>query len=52
MKTFRSDDIDDGLYTLFPTILIRVDYNLVSVGFWWWKWCVRSKWRRWNGKVL
>ena len=48
METFKTDDIDDGLFAVFPTVLLRVQGNDVSIGLWWGAWCVHFGWWRWK----
>ena len=50
MRTFRSDSENDGLITIFPTVLIRQQDDWFSIGFWWGMWAIDFGW--WERKTI
>ena len=46
MNSFRTDDIDGGLFTIFPVILCR-GWPDPAIAIWWGYWAVEI----WTGKA-
>ena len=45
MKRFKTNDIEDGLFAVFPTVILRRKRNMWSLGLWWGLWGCRVEWR-------
>jgi len=46
MKIFKTRDIENGLFTVFPTVLFRRKGGLWWLFFWWGFWVYMIKWKR------